>query len=220
MICKAGHYEPIAREGYIFFTPVAVLSFILWLFNYSWASLILLLIAAVIAAFFRNPNRNPPEGADIVLSPADGKVVQIVDDVHSENLPGVPLKRISIFMSVFNVHVNRWPLSGTVQRIKHVAGRFLDARNPDASMLNEHNSVVLESSAGPIEVVQIAGLVARRIACWVNEGDSVRRGDRFGLIRFGSRLDVYLPPGFSFEVPIGARVRAGETVIAKKTAAV
>jgi phosphatidylserine decarboxylase len=133
MICKAGHYEPIAREGYVFFAPIAVLSFVLWLADYSWASLVFLLIYAGIAAFFRNPNRFPPEGSDLVLSPADGKVVQIVDDVSSENLPGVPLKRISIFMSIFDVHVNRWPLSGTVQSIKHFSGSFLDARKPDAS---------------------------------------------------------------------------------------
>ncbi|MBI5248283.1 MAG: phosphatidylserine decarboxylase family protein [Desulfomonile tiedjei] len=216
MICKAGHYEPIAREGYVFFVPIAVLSFVLWLFGCSWSSLGFLLISAGVAAFFRNPNRFPPEGDALVLSPADGKVVQIVEDAHSDNLPGVSLKRISIFMSVFNVHVNRWPLSGTVQRVQHFSGRFLDAREPDASKVNEHNSVVLQTQEGDIEVVQIAGLIARRIACWVSEGDRVQRGDRFGLIRFGSRLDVYLPPGFSFEVPIGARVRAGETIIAKK----
>ncbi len=216
MICKAGHYEPIAREGYIFFVPIAVVSFVLWFYGHFWSSAAFLLISAGVAAFFRNPNRVPPEGEGLVLSPADGKVVLIVDDVHSENLPGVSLKRISIFMSVFNVHVNRWPLSGTVQRIKHVSGRFLDARKPDASMMNEHNSIVLRGEEGGIEVVQIAGLIARRIACWVTEGEDVQRGHRFGLIRFGSRLDVYLPPDFSFEVPIGARVRAGETVIAKK----
>ncbi len=216
MICKAGHYEPIAREGYIFFVPIAVVSFVLWFYGHFWFSAACLLISAGVAAFFRNPNRVPPEGEGLVLSPADGKVVLIVDDVHSENLPGVSLKRISIFMSVFNVHVNRWPLSGTVQRIKHVSGRFLDARKPDASIMNEHNSIVLRGEEGGIEVVQIAGLIARRIACWVSEGDAVQRGDRFGLIRFGSRLDVYLPTDFSFEVPIGARVRAGETIIAKK----
>lgn len=216
MICKAGHYEPIAREGFIFFVPIAVLSFVLWLLGLYWPSFAFLLISAGVAAFFRNPNRVPPEGEGLVLSPADGKVVQIVDDAHSESLPGVSLKRISIFMSVFSVHVNRWPISGTVSSIKHVNGRFLDAREPDASIVNEHNSIVVQALDGPIEVVQIAGLIARRIACWVNEGDTVYRGDRFGLIRFGSRLDVYLPQGFTFQVPVGARVRAGETIIAKK----
>ncbi len=216
MICKAGHYEPIAREGYIFFVPFAVLAFFMWLSNYPWASLAFLLISGAMAAFFRNPNRVPPEGEGLVLSPADGTVVQVVEEAQSEDLPGVPLKRISIFMSVFNVHVNRWPMSGTVQRIRHVNGRFLDAREADASIVNEHNSIVLQGDEGTIEVVQIAGKIARRIACWVREGDAVQRGDRFGLIRFGSRLDVYLPPDFSFEVPIGARVRAGETVIAKR----
>jgi phosphatidylserine decarboxylase len=216
MICKAGHYEPIAREGYIFFVPFVLLAFYLWLFSYPWASLVFLLISAGIAAFFRNPNRVSPEGEGLVLSPADGTVVQVVADAQSENLPGVPLQRISIFMSVFNVHVNRWPISGTVQHIRHVNGRFLDAREADASIVNEHNAIVLEGDGRTIEVVQIAGKIARRIACWVREGDAVQRGDRFGLIRFGSRLDVYLPPDFSFEAPIGSRVRAGETIIAKK----
>ncbi len=119
-------------------------------------------------------------------------------------------------MSIFNVHVNRWPVSGTVEKIVHVSGKFLDAREPDASAFNEHNAIVVNGDDGTIEVVQIAGKIARRIACWVAEGDQVRQGERFGLIRFGSRLDVYVPETFSFVVDVGTQVRAGVTVIARK----
>jgi phosphatidylserine decarboxylase len=216
MINKAGHYEPIAREGHIFIAPPALASLGLWWLGYSWASLIFLLLAAAIALFFRNPERTSPQGEGIAVSPCDGRVVELLESTHSTNVPDVPLKRISIFMSIFNVHVNRWPVSGTVRKIEHVAGRFLDARDPEASLSNEHNSLVVESDKRPVEVVQIAGKIARRIACWVREGDAVVLGDRFGLIRFGSRVDVYLPQDFSFAVNVGTKVQAGVTVIARR----
>ena len=142
MICKAGHYEPIAREGFVFIIPMMAISFILWWTGYLWGSFAVLLLSVAIALFFRNPERIPPRGDGIVLSPADGRVVEIVQQVGSTNMPGVQLKRVSIFMSLFDVHVNRWPISGTVVKIRHVPGRFLDAREPAASEINEHNSVV------------------------------------------------------------------------------
>ena len=198
MIAKAGHYEPIAREGYPFIAPPALLGLVAWWFGYPWASLAFLTLAVAIVFFFRNPERTPPTGDGIVVSPADGTVMQVVENVHSDNLPDLPLKRISIFMSIFNTHVNRCPVSGTVKAIKHVPGRFLDAREPASSLVNEHNSVIIQNDEVAIEVVQIAGKIARRIACWVREGDQVRQGERFGLIRFGSRLDVYLPETMLF----------------------
>ncbi|AFM22799.1 phosphatidylserine decarboxylase family protein [Desulfomonile tiedjei] len=216
MINKAGHYEPIAREGFVFFVPFLVISFLCWLLDYPFTSFVFLLVSVVVAAFFRNPDRVPPLGAGLVLSPADGTVAEVVEHAQSENLPGVPLKRISVFMSVLNVHVNRWPISGIVQSIRHVPGRFLDAREPAASDVNEHNAIVLTGEGVTIAVVQIAGILARRIACWVKEGDMVCRGDRFGLIRFGSRLDIYLPQEFDFQVYPGDRVRAGESIIARR----
>lgn len=215
MKIKAGHYEFIAREGFPFFVPLLVVSAICWIFGLSVPSFVLLILGLCTAAFFRNPQRNPPTGDDLVLSPADGTVVQLLEDTHSEHIPETGLKRISIFMSVFNVHINRWPINGTVRKITHISGRFLDARDPDASAVNEHNSIVVQKGDAFIEVVQIAGKVARRIACWVNEGDEAHQGERFGLIRFGSRLDVYLPKEFAFTVKIGEKVRSGETVIAK-----
>jgi phosphatidylserine decarboxylase len=217
MIYRGGHYEPIAREGLVFIAPPAILSAACWWCGYSWASLVFLLVSIAIALFFRNPERTPPEGDGIVLSPADGRVVEIVEHERSERLPEISLKRISIFMSIFNTHVNRWPISGKVVKITYVPGRFLDAREPAASAVNEHNCLVVNGES-LIEVVQIAGKIARRIACWVREGDEVRRGDRFGLIRFGSRLDVYLPQDYSFVVEVGTRVRAGVTIIAQNSA--
>jgi phosphatidylserine decarboxylase len=214
MISKAGHYEPIAREGYPFFVPPALLALVLWWIGYPWTSLFLLAFSVAVASFFRNPERVSPQGDGIVLSPADGRIVQIAENVRSDYLQDYPLTRISIFMSVLNVHVNRWPLSGVVRKITHVPGVFLDAREAAASIRNEHNSLVLETDDATIEVVQIAGKIARRIACWVSEGDEATQGQRFGLIRFGSRLDVYLPPRFTPAVSIGTKVRAGVTVIA------
>jgi phosphatidylserine decarboxylase len=216
MICKAGHYEPIVREGHIFIVPLLLLSFGLWWVGHPWVSLVVLIFACLIALFFRNPERVPPHGHGIVVSPCDGRVMEIIEHTESDNIPGEHLKRMSIFMSIFNVHVNRWPLSGVVQKIEHVDGSFLDARDPAASLRNEHNSLVVQSSGKSMEVVQIAGKIARRIACWVYEGDRVKQGDRFGLIRFGSRVDVYLPQGYSFVVPIGTKVRAGVTIIARE----
>jgi phosphatidylserine decarboxylase len=216
MISKTGHYEAIAREGYPFFVPPVILSLVFWWIGYSWISLILLILSVAVASFFRNPERISPQGPGLVLSPADGRVVQIAENVRSDYLADHPLTRISIFMSVFNVHVNRWPVSGIVRKITHVPGSFLDARNPAASVQNEHNSLVVESKDGTIEVVQIAGKVARRIVCWVREGDEAVQGQRFGLIRFGSRLDVYLPPDFHPSVSVGDMTRAGVSVIARK----
>jgi phosphatidylserine decarboxylase len=218
VIATAGHYEPIAREGYPFIAPPAVLALTSWWLGYPLVSLAFLALAVAVIFFFRNPERIPPKAEGIIVSPADGTVMQVLENVRSDNLPGLPLKRISIFMSVFNTHVNRCPVSGIVKSIKHVPGRFLDAREPASSMVNEHNSVVLQDDDDTIEVVQIAGKVARRIACWVREGDQVRQGERFGLIRFGSRLDVYLPDRMPFVVNVGTTVRAGVTIIATKSA--
>jgi len=215
MVCKAGHYEPIAREGFVFIIPGIIVSFLLWWTGHSWSSFGFLLLSLAIALFFRNPERAAPREEGAVLSPADGRVMATVENVQSENLPDYQLKRVSIFMSLFDVHVNRWPISGTVATIKHVPGRFLDARESAASEVNEHNSIVVRGEEAAIEVVQIAGKVARRIACWVEEGDQVTQGDRFGLIRFGSRLDVYLPADFSVVVKPNDIVKAGISVIAR-----
>lgn len=215
MISRTGHYEPVAREGFVFIIPVLLISVAAWWLNYPWISLSFIVLAVCVALFFRNPERISPDGENIVLSPADGTVVELVENVRSETFPEQSLKRISIFMSVFNTHVNRCPVSGTVTSIAYLKGKFLDAREPAASIANERNSVVITGDHGRLEVVQIAGMIARRIVCWVREGDAVRRGDRFGLIRFGSRLDVYLPKSFIFSIQVGTKVRAGVSIIAE-----
>lgn len=217
MISRRGHYEPIAREGYPFVAPLVLAAVVLWWFGYSSASFGFLAMAVPVALFFRNPERVTPSGGDVVICPADGRVVEIVEDAQSRHIPGIELRRISVFMSPFNVHVNRWPASGTVTHIAYSPGGFLDARDPRASMSNEHNAVVLQSEHGPLEVVQIAGFIARRIVCWAREGDQVLQGDRLGLIRFGSRVDVYMPKSFSPSVAVGAKVKAGVTILAHKS---
>ena len=168
--------------------------------------------------FFRDPERVPPAREGLVLSPADGVVSLLEPAVPPAELglPAEPLTRISIFMSVFNCHVNRAPVAGTVTRIAYRPGKFLNASLDKASADNERNGIVIEMDDGRLlPVVQIAGLVARRIVCFVTEGAHVPRGGRFGLIRFGSRLDVYLPEGVTPLVRVGQTMVAGETVIAE-----
>ncbi|MDQ1239103.1 MAG: phosphatidylserine decarboxylase [Thermodesulfobacteriota bacterium] len=215
MISRTGHYELIAREAYPFMIAFFLPSVIAWWWVYPWVSLVFLCLTAFVAFFFRNPERVIPGIQGAVLAPADGVVAEVLDLTASENLPGVPLRRVSIFMSVFNVHVNRAPVSGKVTRIVHIPGTFVDAREASASLRNERNSLTIITEAGEFEVVQIAGKIARRIVCWVTEGDNLNRGDRFGLIRFGSRVDVYMPLQASITVTVGSKVKAGETAIAR-----
>ncbi len=167
--------------------------------------------------FFRDPERVPPAGEGLVVSPADGVVSLIEAAVPPAELdmPQTPLTRVSVFMNVFNCHVNRAPVAGTVTRIAYRPGKFFNASLDKASADNERNSLRIRSQTGrDLAVVQIAGLVARRIVCLVAAGDAVSTGERFGLIRFGSRLDVYLPNGVDPVVRIGQTMVGGETVIA------
>ncbi|MBC7131479.1 MAG: phosphatidylserine decarboxylase [Roseovarius sp.] len=168
--------------------------------------------------FFRDPERVTPARPGLIVSPADGIVSLIGPAVPPAELglPDIPLTRVSVFMSVFNCHVNRAPVAGVVRTIAYRPGKFLNASLDKASEDNERNGIVIEMEDGRLlPVVQIAGLVARRIVCFVQEGESVARGERFGLIRFGSRLDVYLPQGVSPLVQVGQTMVAGETVLAE-----
>lgn len=163
--------------------------------------------------FFRDPDRIPPAGDRAVLSPADGTVIK-VEDVEADPFLGLKMRKISIFMSVFNVHVNRAPMSGKAGRIMYFPGKFFNASLDKASKDNEHNAIVLETETGEkIVFVQIAGLIARRIVCWLKPGDSMIRGQRIGLIRFGSRLDVYVPPESAVDVKVGRKVQAGRSIL-------
>jgi phosphatidylserine decarboxylase len=207
---------PIHREGWKFVAIFAVLTLIL---TQIWTPLFWPGLALTVWCyyFFRDPDRMVPQGKGLVISPADGIVSQIVDVKAPDELDlgeGV-YTRVSIFMNVFNCHVNRMPVGGTIKRVHYHAGKFLNASLDKASEDNERNALTIETESGvSIGVVQIAGLVARRILCLVEDGTSLAAGERFGLIRFGSRLDVYLPEGVAPLVCIGQTAVAGETVLA------
>jgi phosphatidylserine decarboxylase len=206
---------PIHREGYPFIAGFAVAALVLF---FIWQPLgwIAAILTAWCAYFFRDPSRVTPIREGLVVSPADGRVSRIADAVPPTELGlgTMPRPRVSVFMSVFDCHVNRSPVTGRVARIAYRAGKFINADLDKASEDNERNAFLIESPAAPIAVVQIAGLVARRIVCFKREGDEVGAGERIGLIRFGSRLDVYLPPGTTPLVAEGQIAVAGETVLA------
>jgi len=204
---------PIVLDGMRFIIPLAVISLFLWSLGFRvWAGFFTLLTLFVIS-FFRDPERVIPPGEKAVLSPADGKVVQVQPCVEERFLKG-PAIKVSVFMSVFNVHVNRNPLTGRIIGSAYARGKFLRADLDQASASNEQNALLVETAEGArLLVVQIAGLIARRIVCWVKKGDAVERGRRFGLIRFGSRLDIYLPEKTALRVQVGQKALAGQTIL-------
>ena len=173
----------------------------------------LLCLTAFMAYFFRDPERVVPEGGGLFVSPADGKVI-LVKDVYEKDYLQADTKEISIFMSPLNVHVNRAPCAGKVTYVKHTPGQFIAAYKDDASIKNENIVMALEGEQGRVLVRQVAGFVARRAVCRVKPGDLLKRGERYGMIKFGSRLDVYLPADAQISVKPGDKVLAGETVIA------
>jgi phosphatidylserine decarboxylase len=208
---------PIHREGYPFVLGFAAVTLALFLFDLgalAWVGVILTLWCAY---FFRDPERVTPLRKGLVISPADGRVSSIVDVIPPPelDLPRETHTRISVFMNVFDVHVNRAPLEGRIARLAYVPGAFFNAELDKASEDNERQALTLETDGGVnIGVVQIAGLVARRIVKFVEEGERLTPGQRFGLIRFGSRVDVYLPKSVAPMVCLGQRAIAGETVLA------
>ena len=206
---------PIHPEGYPFIGLFAVASLLLfWLWTpLGWIGAFL---TAWCVYFFRDPPRVTPLRDGLIVSPADGRISLVLNAVPPAelNLGDRPLPRVSVFMSVFDCHVNRAPMSGRVERIVYKPGKFLNADLDKASEDNERNSLVIAGDHVRIGVVQIAGLVARRIVCFVREGDMTAAGDRFGLIRFGSRLDIYLPEGTRPLVAVGQTSLAGETILA------
>ncbi|MDF1776088.1 MAG: phosphatidylserine decarboxylase [Rhizobiaceae bacterium] len=207
---------PIHKEGYKFVLAFLVGSFVLgWIWDpLFWVGLVLTVWCAY---FFRDPERLTPLDDDLVISPADGKVSSITKVVPPSELGlgDTEMLRISVFMNVFNCHVNRAPMTGTVTQIVYKSGSFLNAELDKASEENERNGLVIDTAHGPIGVIQIAGLVARRIVCWTSTSDHLGAGERFGLIRFGSRLDVFLPPAATPRVSVGQTAIAGETTLAE-----
>jgi phosphatidylserine decarboxylase len=204
----------IAPEGWPFIAAaVLILAVLLWFRAWipvaAWLPLTLWVLA-----FFRDPVREGPRGERLLLAPADGKVVSVIPVEEPTFLQG-PSTRISIFMNVFNVHVNRYPADGVVEHRAYHRGRFLNAAGEKASAENEQGSLGLRTGRGPVLIRQIAGLLARRIVTDHAVGTTVRQGERLGLIRFGSRVDVFLPPGATVRVSPGEVTRAGRTVIAE-----
>jgi phosphatidylserine decarboxylase len=202
---------PIAPDGWWFIlVPLAVAGLVAWL-GWPKAALLPLVLAAFMTYFFRDPERTPPAVPDAVLAPADGRVVDVRTDVHDPFVG--PARQVSIFLSPLDVHVNRAPIDGRVVSVDHRPGAFLPAYRADASVKNEQTAVSLEGPSGRVVMRQIAGVLARRIVCRVRPGDVLRGGERYGMIKFGSRMDVVMPAAARLSVSVGDRVRAGETVL-------
>ena len=203
----------IAREGWPFLAITLALAVAATVWCASW-SIPLWIIFVFVLQFFRDPAREIPQEAGVVLSPADGRVIKVerTQDPYAQR----DAILVSVFMNVFNVHSNRSPVDGTVQKVQYFPGKFVNADLDKASAENERNAVVLTTNDGQtVTFVQVAGLIARRILCYVKAGDTLTRGQRYGFIRFGSRVDVYLPLTATVKVAIGDKVSATTTILAK-----
>ncbi|HCK67919.1 MAG TPA: phosphatidylserine decarboxylase family protein [Nitrospina sp.] len=202
---------PIAKDGYMFILPLAVLTGIFWALSWLWVTGLFAGLFLFVTWFFRDPERSIPEDPNAIVSAGDGRVVEIVQE-KDPLLDGV-YTRVSVFLNVFNVHVNRVPIAGKIQATRYNPGKFLNAASHKASLDNEQSAILLNNGHVTILVKQIAGLIARRIVCWAEEGDEYQRGQRFGLIRFGSRVDIFLPEGTDIKVEIGDIVSGGSSII-------
>jgi phosphatidylserine decarboxylase len=210
---------PIVREGLPFVGGIGISALVAGLVGWTVPATVLAGATAFTAWFFRNPSRAVPDLAQCVVSPGDGRVVAIAEEYEPRYLKQLTI-RISIFLNIFDVHVNRIPCSGVVEDVVYQPGTFVAANRPDATLHNEQNALMIRSTSGiKVLCVQVAGLLARRIVCWVTPGERVKCGDRYGLIRFGSRMDLYLPKGSMLHVATGDRVKGGETVVAELCAA-
>lgn len=205
------------KEGYPFIAVALIATIAMYIADWDFLGTVMLILTCWVVYFFRDPDRVTPAQENLIVSPADGVVSLIVDAVPPPQLDmgEEPLTRVSVFLNVFNVHVNRVPTAGTISRLYYYPGKFLNAELDKASEENERQMVRVSCPNGQeVGFVQIAGLVARRIVCNLHEGQGVSTGERFGLIRFGSRMDVYLPKGISPLVAVGQLAVAGETVFA------
>jgi phosphatidylserine decarboxylase len=206
----------MVRDGYKFVAPplIAGLLVLAFAFRWSvalWAGAVLLFLAAFVAYFFRDPERQIPADGAAIVSPADGRVMVVAD----EPFAGRPGRRISIFLAIWNVHVNRAPTAGCIEQIEYRPGRFYAAMRARASAENEQNVIHLSTPRGDLVFKQIAGWVARRVVCWKKPGDQLASGERIGLIRFGSRMDVWMPEGVEILVKPGDHVAGGSSILAR-----
>jgi phosphatidylserine decarboxylase len=207
----------MVKEGYAFGFPPLVAGLAALLFQTPWTialGAVFVALGLFVFYFFRDPERAIPAGVDEVVSPADGRVVVVMDEANA----GRPGKRVSIFLAIWNVHVNRAPAAGTITKLEYKPGKFLAAWAAKASLENEQNVFTLASEHGEIVFKQIAGWVARRVVTWKKQGDAVARGERIGLVRFGSRVDLWLPENAEISVKVGEHVKGGSTVVARMLA--
>jgi phosphatidylserine decarboxylase len=196
----------MARDVYKFVVPLLILSVLSAIGNFPYFALLFGVLAAFACYFFRSPERHVPDGNNLIVSPADGKIVKILRTDAGE-------QTISIFLNIFDVHVNRSPISGELEKLEYMRGRFKAAFDEEASRVNEQNILTISGQDIRIVVRQIAGLIARRVICWKKPGHSLKRGELIGLIRFGSRVDVVLPEKVRILVQVGDRVRGGSSIL-------
>lgn len=201
----------MVKEGYYFGLPLLVLGAGSFLLGWTVAAAILLLLALFVFSFFRDPERVIPAEPGAVVSPADGRVVVVTEEENG----GCFGQRVSIFLAIWNVHVNRAPMAGTISKMEYRPGKFLAAMRERASLENEQNVFTLSTGVGEMVFKQIAGLIARRVVSWKKVGDAVARGERIGLVRFGSRVDVWLPKDAEILVKVGENVKGGSSVLAR-----
>jgi phosphatidylserine decarboxylase len=201
----------MVKEGHYFGLPLLVLGGAAFFLRWSVTAAILVLLALFVFSFFRDPERMIPSEPGAIVSPADGRVVVVTDEENA----GRPGQRISIFLAIWNVHVNRAPATGTIEKMEYRPGKFLAAMLERASLENEQNVFTLSTDAGEMVFKQIAGLIARRVVSWKKAGEAVARGERIGLVRFGSRVDVWLPKEAEILVKLGENVKGGSSTLAR-----
>ena len=202
----------LAPEGYPFISFFGIVTIIVFIAVRIWIAPLPLILTIFMLYFFRDPERSIPEGDNIFVSPADGKVIVIGNVYEGRHLKSDAVQ-VSIFMSPLNVHVNRFPCDGIVESVVHTKGKFISAFKDEASIRNENIAMLLSTRHGKILVRQVAGFIARRAVCRVKAGDTLKKGERYGIIKFSSRLDIYLPKGTNIKIKLGDKVKAGETVI-------
>jgi len=201
----------MVKDGYKFAAGPLLVGIVAIVFHWLWLGGVLIFLGLFISFFFRDPQRTPPPDPDTIVSPADGRVMEVVE----EPLNGKPGRRISVFLSIFDVHVNRSPVAGRITAIEYRTGKFHAAMRGRASAENEQNAFYVQSDRGEVVFKQIAGWIARRIVCWKAVGDSVVRGERVGMIRFGSRTDIWLPEDVEILVRPGQHVAGGTSILAR-----
>ncbi|HUJ17861.1 MAG TPA: phosphatidylserine decarboxylase family protein [Nitrospirota bacterium] len=206
------HGIPVAAEGWPFIVPLAVVTIVLFVLGWKNTGFVLLVLTLFVLFFFRDPERTVPDENAVVVSPADGRVI-VVKDVYEPTYLKQDVKQISIFLSVFNVHVNRSPIGGTVESVQYNPGKFHVASVDKASLDNEQTAMVIANGKSRVLVKQIAGLIARRIVCYARPGDRISKGERYGLIRFGSRVDLFLPKDAELKVKVGDRIKGARDII-------